>query len=90
MTPLHHIETLIDNNEITTAIAELDSIIDNEPNHHDAVFLRGRLHWRMGNKAAATSDYCRASQLNPTGPATKALENAQDIIDFFNPDIFNR
>lgn len=89
MTTLDNIHQLIATNKIQEAIAQLDNIIADTPDHHDAIFLRGKLHWRMGNKSAATSDYCRANRLCPGGPATRALENARDIIDFFNPDIYN-
>lgn len=87
--PLDHIHQLIASEKITEAITDLNRIIADFPNHHDAIFLRGKLHWRIGNKSAATSDYCRASRLQPDGPASRALENARDIIDFFNPDILN-
>ncbi len=89
MTTLDNIHKLIASDKIQEAIAMLDQIITDTPDHHDAIFLRGKAYWRIGNKSAATSDYCRASKLRPEGPATRALENARDIIDFFNPDIFN-
>ena len=53
------------------------------------LFLRGKALWRMGIRDAATSDYAAAAQLDPDGPAARALENARDIADFFNPDIYN-
>lgn len=55
----------------------------------DLYFRRGKLWWRLGNRAAATSDYARASALDPASPAVKALEHARDVADFFNPDLYN-
>lgn len=84
-----HISQLISDGLLQDAISELDAIISCEPGNHDAIFTRGKLYWRLGNQAAATADYTRAADLQPDGPAVRALENTQDIIDFFNPDIFN-
>ena len=30
-----------------------------------------------------------ASELDPSSPAAKALEQARDIAGFFNPDLYN-
>ncbi|MDE6394517.1 MAG: hypothetical protein K2K77_04170 [Duncaniella sp.] len=55
----------------------------------DLYFRRGKLSWRLGNRAAATSDYAHAAALDPTSPAVKALEQAVAVADFFNPDLYN-
>ena len=43
----------------------------------------------MGDRIAAMNDYAAAAAVNPDSPATAALQNARDVNDFFNPDIFN-
>ncbi len=35
------------------------------------------------------TDYAYASELDPSSPAIKALEQARDIAGFFNPDLYN-
>ncbi len=55
----------------------------------DLYFRRGKLSWRLGQRAAATSDYAKASDLDSTSPAVKALEQARAVADFFNPDLYN-
>ena len=52
-------------------------------------FERGKLHWREGDRAAATSDYLKAAELDPESPAVQALDHARDIEAFFNPDLLN-
>lgn len=52
-------------------------------------FRRGKLYWRLGRRADATSDYAKASAIDPSSPAVKALEHARDVADFFNPDLYN-
>ncbi len=53
------------------------------------LFERGMLYWRTGNRSKAMTDYMGAVDLDPESPARQALEQARDIEDFFNPDIFN-
>lgn len=55
----------------------------------DLYFRRGKLYWRLGERSRATTDYAQASELDPEGPATMALEQARDVESFFNPDLYN-
>ena len=55
----------------------------------DMYFRRGKLYWRLGRRAEATSDYAKAADFDPESPAVKALENARDVEAFFNPDLYN-
>ncbi len=67
----------------------LDEFIAANPDHAEALFLRGKVWWRMGERSRATSDYAASAAIDPAGPAAKALEQARDIADFFNPDLLN-
>ncbi|MBO4944137.1 MAG: hypothetical protein J6C91_02605 [Muribaculaceae bacterium] len=80
---------LLDENYPRQAIEILDRIIAADSDNADALFLRGKAFWRLGMRDRATADYSAAAHLKPAGPAARALENARDIADFFNPDIFN-
>lgn len=51
--------------------------------------MRGKLYWKLGNRAAATSSYAAAAELDPDSPAAAALEQARTIEAFFNPDLLN-
>lgn len=83
------INELISHNRISEAINLITETINNEPLNDDAWFWRGKLHWRIGNRKQAINDYSKAIEINPDSPARRAIEMAQDIDDFFNPDIFN-
>ena len=96
------IEQLVAAGCLQEAIDRLGTVIDsvsgsevasganvNENILADLYFRRGKLLWRLGKRAAATSDYARASALNPTSSAVKALEQARAVADFFNPDLYN-
>lgn len=86
---LQKINELISHNREQDAIKLLSGIIEQTPDCDDAWFMRGKLFWRIGEKRKAMNDYARAVELNADSPAARALENAQDIQAFFNPDIFN-
>lgn len=47
------------------------------------------IHWRLGDRRQAINDYHASVALNPHGPAEQALAQANEILSFFNPDIFN-
>lgn len=56
----------------------------------EALYLmRGRLQWRLGRRGAAITDYEHAEALNPGGAASTLLQQARDVLDFFNPDLLN-
>ena len=63
--------------------------IDDSKELAEAYFMRGKLMWRMGRRADATSDYAKAAGLDPDSKAVKALEHARDVEAFFNPDLYN-
>lgn len=89
MTQMESASRLLADNHPQQAIDILDTLISAEPDNADALFLRGKAFWRLGMRDRATADYSASAQLNPAGPAHRALENARDIADFFNPDLFN-
>ncbi len=67
----------------------LDRMIAESPADDKLYFERGKLLWRTGNRSAATSDFSKAVDLNPQSPAATALEQATEVADFFNPDLYN-
>lgn len=55
----------------------------------DALFLLGRLAWKRGDKAVAISRYNEAVALDADSEAAIALEQALNIMDFVNKDLYN-
>lgn len=74
--------------DIQAQIEALDAAIAQEATA-DAYYQRGRLHWRAGNRGAAMSDYNRAVALDPDSPAAEALKLCNEIMDFYNTDLYN-
>lgn len=52
-------------------------------------FLRGKTYWRLGRHREAMNDYHASADMDPEGPASKALEQAYAVMSFFNPDLLN-
>lgn len=80
---------LICEGRLDEALAALDSLIQRNPEDSNLIFERGKVRWRLGDRTGATGDYLRASEIDPESPAKFALEQARDIADFFNPDMYN-
>jgi len=55
----------------------------------DMYYRRGLLLWRTGRRGDAMSDYNRAIGLDATSPAVQALAMSQEIMDFYNKDLYN-
>lgn len=85
------IDALVAGGKFSEAVKRLGAMLE-DAGHREAAeiyFRRGKLYWRIGDMAAATSDYAKASAIDPSSPAVKALEQARDVADFFNPDLYN-
>ncbi len=89
MSVFQKIEELINQNRLEEAIISLNNAIEADANNDLLYFQRGKLHWRLGNRSQAITDYEHTVAINPQSPARIALDNARDVISFFNPDIFN-
>lgn len=80
---------LISENRFEEALNVLNKLIAEKPEDDVLLFERGKLKWRLGDRSGASNDYAKSSAINPDGPAKFALEQAQEIADFFNPDLYN-
>lgn len=95
MQDTRNIDSLVASGRLDEAIGVLTlaivrfSVADDKKSLADMYFRRGKLYWRLGRRAEATSDYAKASDLDPESAAVKALELARDVEAFFNPDLYN-
>lgn len=89
MDKIQIVDTLISENRLEDALRLLNETIAESSDSDDLYFRRGKLRWRLGDRSGAMGDYAQASELNPASPAVKALEQAYDVANFFNPDLYN-
>lgn len=71
--------------EIEQEIAALTARIAADPNDAAALYRRGSLYWKLGQRAAAITDFNASAAIDPDGPGAAASAHAQSILDFFNP-----
>ena len=53
-------------------------------------YLLGNAWRQKGNWQMAMNNYLEAAGINPGSPAVQALEIANEILDFYNKDMYNQ
>ena len=74
------------------AVKVLTDFIDNNPDSagiDEAYTMRGLKYWGQQNRSAAINDYLAAIRINPESRAVQALKAANDILDYYNKDLYN-
>ena len=74
---------------IEVEIERLTAVIDGGGADASVYYNRGRLLWRLGRRGEAMSDYEKSAALDPASPAVEALRMCNDIMDFYNTDLYN-
>ena len=54
-----------------------------------AYYLRGNAYRQQGNMRQAMNSYLEAMELEPEGPAAQAYRTIQEILDFYDHDLYN-
>ncbi len=71
------------------ALEMLDAYITEHPHAEEAYILRGMRYWSMSKRSKAITDYLSAIRLNPDSQAKTLLASANQILDFYNKDLYN-
>ncbi len=70
-------------------LAEATQLLNACPDDAWAQYMLGRIAWKEGSRADAIEYYERAAASDPESEAAVALEQAQEIMNFFNKDLYN-
>jgi tetratricopeptide (TPR) repeat protein len=85
------IKTLLDANEADEAISLMDSYRSTGGPMDDSLYyLLGNAWRKKGNWQMAMNNYLEALAINPESPAKQALDIANEILDFYNKDMYNQ
>lgn len=79
------IKRLFDANRLAEAAALLEKCADDAW----AQYMLGRIAWKEGRRADAIEYYEHATASDPGSEAVVALEQAREIMNFFNKDLYN-
>lgn len=71
------------------AIKLLSEFIANNPDNDEALTLRGMKQWGLGKRSEAINDYLEAIRINPESKARLALKATNEILDYYNKDLYN-
>lgn len=71
------------------AIRLLSDFIAENPDNDEALTLRGMKQWGLGNRSEAINDYLEAIRINPESKARLALKATNEILDYYNKDLYN-
>ena len=85
------IREMLDGNRADDAIAALEAWHDGGGEMTDTLwYLLGNAWRKKGNWQMAMNNYHQAIALNPESPARHALDIANEILDFYNKDMYNQ
>ena len=87
----NRIQALLDANEADEAISLLEGYrTSGGPMDDTLYYLAGNAWRKKGNWQMAINNYLEAMNINPDSPAKQALEIANEILDFYNKDMYNQ
>ena len=85
------VKALLEENRADEAIGALEQYRREGGLMDDELFyLLGNAWRKKGNWQQAMNGYLEAVHLNPQSPAAQALEIANEILDFYNKDMYNQ
>lgn len=91
MVYVHRIKALLDENKADEAIAALEEYRAGGGEMDDTLFyLLGNAWRKKGNWQMAMNNYLEAVHRNPESPAQQALDIANEILAFYNKDMYNQ
>ena len=92
-TTLEHIRTLLVQSRSEQAIEEATRLISacaaKPQTLAMAYYLRGNAFRQTGDWSRAINNYLEAVELDPDGPAAEAYRAAQQVLNFYNHDLYN-
>lgn len=87
---LDEIKTKIEaGNDTAQNIDLLSEYISGNPESEEAYTLRGMQYWSLSQRGKAITDYLAAIRINPQSQARTLLASANQILDFYNKDLYN-
>ena len=91
MLELDSIEKILVEDGTDEAIRLLEEYISSSPEPSDrAYYLLGNAHRKKGDWQLAINNYLEAMAIHPDSPAANAYAIANELLDFYNKDMYNQ
>ena len=91
MPDLGEIEAILLEDRTEEAIRLLEEYLSSAQVPSDrAYYLLGNAYRKKGDWQGAINNYLEAMEINPDSPAKNAYSIANDILDFYNKDMYNQ
>lgn len=85
------VQDLLERHRADEAIAEIEAWRQGGGEMDDELwYLLGNAWRKKGNWQMAMNAYLEATNLNPESPAQQALDIANEILAFYNKDMYNQ
>ncbi|MDO4930754.1 MAG: hypothetical protein Q4E59_06445 [Bacteroidales bacterium] len=82
------IKEKLDNGETEEALALIEQGLQAGDDAY-LYYLKGNAHTKAADWRQAINAYLRAEELEPDGPATEAKRLLNQILEFYNKDLYN-
>lgn len=92
MTQIEQIKQMLAQSQSTQVVEAVDNLLQSCADKKvmaQAYYLRGNAYRQQGNMRQAMNSYLEAMELEPEGPAAQAYRTIQEILDFYNHDLYN-
>ncbi len=86
---IEQIRTLLEQSRSDEAVEAASELIAGNGATAMALYLRGNAYRQKGDWRHAMNDYLAAIELDPDGPAAFAYRHAQEVLDFYDHDLYN-
>jgi tetratricopeptide (TPR) repeat protein len=83
------IKLLIEKNELEEALVQLNAALESNMDDDELFFMRGNVYRKQNQWKQSLDDYCSAVEINPSSPAAFAYDAVQQILEFYNKDMYN-
>ena len=84
------IKKQIEEGKIDTALCTLDRLLSQDATNDVLYYLKGNAYRKKGNWQLAMENYLEAIDINPNSPAAEAFAMLEDIMNFYNKDMYNQ
>ncbi len=75
--------------QVIAAVDQLATTGTNRAVMAQAYYLRGNAYRQLGNMRQALNSYLESMELDPDGPAAQAYRTIQEILNFYDHDLYN-